>query len=79
LGVGGQGMNHYLGPVSSFVQKYLISNDTNQFPIVGLIIPILVGVVVVGSFERRIGVWLKKWSGDKSDDESARVVVKKDD
>jgi len=48
------------GPVVSIVQQYLISNDTNQFPIVGLLVPILVGVLVVGSFERRIGVWLKE-------------------
>ena len=76
--VGGQAMNqHLLGPVSRIVQKYLISNNTNQFPIVGLLIPILVGVVVVGSFERRIGVWLKKWNDDEKD-ESAGVVVKKD-
>ena len=73
--VGGQGMNHLLGPVSRIVQKYLISNDTNQFPVVGLVIPILLGVVVVGSFERRIGVWSKKWNGESGD---ARVG-KKDD
>jgi membrane-associated phospholipid phosphatase len=73
---GGHGMNnHLLGPVSRIVQKYLISNnDTNQFPVVGLVIPILLGIVVVGSFERRIGVWLKKWNDNKSDD--ARVGKK---
>jgi membrane-associated phospholipid phosphatase len=72
---GGHGMNHLLGPVSRIVQKYLISNnDTNQFSVVGLVIPILLGIVVVGSFERRIGVWLKKWNDDKSDD--ARVGKK---
>eukprot|EP00986_Skeletonema_menzelii_P013176 scaffold7512_cov103-Skeletonema_menzelii.AAC.1 len=51
-----------VGPVVSMVQQYLISSssETNQFPIVGLVVPILVGVLVVGSFERRIGVWLSK-------------------
>jgi len=49
-----------VGPVVSMVQQYLISSETNQFPIVGLLVPILVGVLVVGSFERRIGVWLKE-------------------
>ena len=43
------------GPVVTMVQQYLISSDTNQFPLVGLMVPILVGVVVVGSFERRMG------------------------
>ena len=48
------------GTVVTMVQQYLISSDTNQFPLIGLMVPILVGVVVVGSFERRIGMWLKK-------------------
>ena len=48
------------GTVVTMVQQYLISSDTNQFPLIGLAVPILVGVVVVGSFERRIGMWLKK-------------------
>lgn len=47
-------------PIVTMVQQYLISSDTNQFPLIGLMVPILVGVVVVGSFERRIGMWLKK-------------------
>ena len=49
-----------VGPVVAMVQQYLISSETNQFPVVGLLVPILVGVLVVGSFERRIGVWLKE-------------------
>ena len=53
------------GTVVTMVQQYLISSDTNQFPLIGLAVPILVGVVVVGSFERRIGVWLKKDSGEE--------------
>lgn len=53
-------VNSNNGPVVSMVQQHLISSETNQFPIVGLLVPILVGVLVVGSFERRIGVWLKE-------------------
>ena len=49
-----------VGPVVAMVQHYLISSETNQFPVVGLLVPILVGILVVGSFERRIGVWLKE-------------------
>ena len=56
-----------VGPVVSWVQQYLISSDTNQFPVVGLLVPILVGVLVVGSFERRIGVWLKERKGGIDD------------
>ena len=48
-----------VGPVMGIVQRYLISSETNQFPMVGLLVPMLVGVVVVGSFERRIGLWMK--------------------
>ena len=55
-------------PVVSMVQKYLISSETNQFPVVGLLVPILVGVLVVGSFERRIGVWLKERNGGVGED-----------
>lgn len=57
------------GPVLTLVQKYMISSETNQFPLVGLAIPILVGVLVVGSFERRIGVWLKERKQMEEDDE----------
>eukprot|EP00984_Skeletonema_dohrnii_P010637 scaffold4147_cov114-Skeletonema_dohrnii-CCMP3373.AAC.2 len=56
------------GPVVSMVQKYLISSETNQFPLVGLLVPILVGILVVGSFERRIGVWLKERNGGGGED-----------
>jgi hypothetical protein len=52
------------GPVIvSMVQQHVIWSETNQFPVVGLLVPILVGVLVVGSFERRIGVWLKERKG----------------
>jgi len=72
-----------VGPVVSMVQQYLISSssssssETNQFPIVGLVVPILVGVLVVGSFERRIGVWLSKERkgvvDDDNDDEDNKM------
>lgn len=48
------------GPILTLVRRYMISSETNQFPLVGLVVPVLVGVLVVGSFERRIGVWLKE-------------------
>ena len=64
--------NAVVGPVVSMVQQYLISSssETNQFPIVGLVVPILVGVLVVGSFERRIGVWLSKERKGVVDDDN---------
>jgi acid phosphatase family membrane protein YuiD len=48
------------GPILTLVTRYMISSETNQFPLVGLVVPVLVGVLVVGSLERRIGVWLKE-------------------
>lgn len=53
------------GTVTQMVQTYLISTDNEQFPVIGLIVPIVMGVLVVGSFERRIGLWLGKTKSKK--------------
>jgi hypothetical protein len=37
-----------------------VSPETGLFSYVALTVPIIVGVLVVGSFERRIVLWLKK-------------------
>lgn len=46
------------GTVLSYVQQNWISTETGLFPCIALIIPIIVGMVVVGSFERRISLWM---------------------
>ncbi len=50
------------GPVIScaWVKENCVSPETGLFSYVALTVPIIVGVLVVGSFERRIALWLKK-------------------
>ena len=48
-----------LGPVLSYVQHHCVSGETGLFPYSALTIPIVVGILVVGSFERRIALWMK--------------------
>eukprot|EP00956_Cyclotella_meneghiniana_P006464 scaffold8496_cov66-Cyclotella_meneghiniana.AAC.6 len=47
------------GPVFSWIKDNCVSADTGLFPYAALSIPMLVGLLVVGSFERRIALWLK--------------------
>ncbi|KAL7549163.1 hypothetical protein ACHAWF_012436 [Thalassiosira exigua] len=53
------------GPVLSWVRDHCVAADTGLFPYSTLAIPLVVGIVVVGSFERRIALWVK--SGGKDD------------
>jgi hypothetical protein len=48
------------GPVMSWVKENCISAETGVFPYAALAIPIVVGALVVGSFERRIALWMKE-------------------
>ena len=54
------------GPVLSWVRDNFVSPETGLFPYSTLAVPIVVGILVVGSFERRIGLWLKE-KGKKDD------------
>ena len=47
------------GPILSWVQNNCVSAETGLFPYSALAIPIVVGILVVGSFERRIALWMK--------------------
>ena len=47
------------GPVLSYVQHHCVSGETGLFPYSALTIAIVVGILVVGSFERRIALWMK--------------------
>ena len=51
--------NDDVGPIFGWVQQNWVSAETGLFPYEALAIPVLVGVLVVGSFERRIGQWIK--------------------
>lgn len=55
FGVGGGA-----GPVLSYVRDNWVSAETGLFPYSALAIPVIVGIIVVGSFERRIALWMKK-------------------
>jgi hypothetical protein len=48
------------GPVITWVQENCVSAETGLMPPAALTIPIFVGVIVVGSFERRISLWVKQ-------------------
>lgn len=48
------------GPVLSYVRDNWVSAETGLFPYSALAIPVIVGIIVVGSFERRIALWMKK-------------------
>ena len=43
-----------------WVTEHCVSAETGLFPYAALAIPVVVGVLVVGSFERRISLWLKE-------------------
>lgn len=47
------------GPVLAYAREHWVSAETGLFPYSALAIPIVVGIVVVGSFERRIALWIK--------------------
>lgn len=47
------------GPVLSYAREHWVSAETGLFPYSALAIPVVVGIVVVGSFERRIALWIK--------------------
>ena len=55
----GVGCNDNAGPVLSWVRNNVVSAETDLFPYAALIVPIVVGTLVVGSFERRIALWMK--------------------
>ena len=48
------------GTVITWVQENCVSAETGLIPPAALTIPIFVGVTVVGSFERRISLWMKQ-------------------
>lgn len=52
LGVGDGG--DAAGPVLSWVRDHWVSPETGMFPYSALAVPLAVGILVVGSFERRI-------------------------
>ena len=54
------------GPVLSWVQYHWVSAETGLFPHSALAIPIVVGVLVVGSFERRIALRIENRGKDES-------------
>jgi hypothetical protein len=54
----GNTSNNGVGPVLSYVQQNFVSTETGMFPYIALAIPIVVGIIVVGSFERRISLWM---------------------
>ncbi|KAL3791051.1 hypothetical protein ACHAW5_002828 [Stephanodiscus triporus] len=61
FGVAGVGDgNDAAGPVLSYVRGNWVSAETGLFPYSALAIPVVVGIIVVGSFERRIALWMKK-------------------
>jgi len=51
--------------VLSYVQHNWVSAETGLFPYSALSIPIVVGILVVGSFERRIVLWVKNKSKEE--------------
>lgn len=55
----GLGSDGSIGCALSYVQSNFVSPTTGLFPCSALSIPIVVGILVVGSFERRIALWLK--------------------
>lgn len=48
------------GPVITWVKENCVSAETGLIPPAALTIPIFVGMIVVGSFERRLSIWLKQ-------------------
>jgi acid phosphatase family membrane protein YuiD len=70
LAMVGNDSNNSVGPVLSYVQQNFKSAETGMFPYMALIIPIIVGMIVVGSVEHRISLWTTngKSSHMKKDD-----------
>ena len=56
----GMGRSGDVGPVVSYAREHWVSPETGLFPYSALSIPVVVGIVVVGSFERRIALWIEK-------------------
>ena len=48
------------GPVLAWVKGNCVNQSTGLFSCQALSIPVIVGIIVVGSFERRIASWLKE-------------------
>jgi len=59
------GSSENTGAILSYVQKNWVSLETGLFPYSALSIPIVVGILVVGSFERRIVLWVKNKSKEE--------------
>jgi len=59
------GSSDNVGAILSYVQKNWVSAETGLFPYSALSIPIVVGILVVGSFERRIVLWMKNKSKEE--------------
>ena len=59
------GSSENTGAVISYVQQNWVSAETGLFPYSALSIPIVVGILVVGSFERRIALWIKNKSKEE--------------
>ena len=51
--------DEHAGPVFSWIKDNCVSAETGLFPYAALSIPMVLGLLVVGSFERRITLWLK--------------------
>ncbi len=47
------------GPILWYAREHWVSAETGLFPLSALAIPVLVGIIVVGSFERRIALWIQ--------------------
>jgi dolichyldiphosphatase len=47
------------GSLENWLQSYIL-NDQGLLPLPLLVVPAIVGVLLVGSFERRIGQWLEQ-------------------
>ncbi|KAL3823328.1 hypothetical protein ACHAXA_010463 [Cyclostephanos tholiformis] len=59
-GDGGGGGNANVGPILSYVRRHWISSETGLFSYTTLAVPVVVGIIVVGSFERRISAWMEE-------------------
>ena len=62
--VSGSAKDAVVGPVLSWVQSNWVSAETGLFPYSALAVPVVVGILVVGSFERRIALWIKNKEKD---------------
>ena len=62
--VSGSAKDAVVGPVLSWVQSNCVSAETGLFPYSALAVPVVVGILVVGSFERRIALWIKNKEKD---------------